>query len=583
MSKEKFNSHTTSRRNKLSAGAAKKRNAVIKRESVRIALIYLFVSGCWILLTDKLNDWLFIENYLMVSIIKGLVFVVVTSAFIFGLVSKSMRNIFQRESEIEKKDRDIDTNQALLKTLMNATPDLVFLKNVDGLYLGCNQAFVDFVGKPEAEIIGQEDTTVFGQEKAELFHRMDREIAKTKTPQKSEEIFTHPDGRKAYMETLKSPYLDANNNVIGIIGISRDITERKAKEDRIEYLSYHDALTGLYNRTFLQEELKRLESGGPLPLSVIVGDVNGMKLINDAFGHSAGDKLLVEIAEILKKCALPNDIVFRIGGDEFLILLPNTDEKAVASVVAYIRSVCESNLAKNEFRLTSLALGNATKYNMETSFEDIFATAEDIMYRSKLLETQHVRNAILASIKTSMFEKSHETQAHAERLASLSEKLGKAIGLPQDKLEELELAATLHDIGKISIDNNILTKPGELNEDDWREIKKHPETGYRIANSSAELRHAAIYILCHHERWDGKGYPQGLAQDNIPLISRIIAIADSYDAMTHDRAYRKAISPQEAAKIIADSAGMQYDPDLVRAFVDLSSEMSGVLLEQMDG
>jgi HD-GYP domain-containing protein (c-di-GMP phosphodiesterase class II) len=167
-----------------------------------------------------------------------------------------------------------------------------------------------------------------------------------------------------------------------------------------------------------------------------------------------------------------------------------------------------------------------------------------------------------------MFEKSHETQAHAERLAQLSGKLGKAMGLDDKQLTELELLSTLHDIGKISIDGSILTKTDKLTESEWFEIKKHPEVGYRIAQASPELKNISEYILGHHERWDGKGYPQGLAGENIPLLSRIISVVDSYDAMTQDRVYRKAMSIEEAIEEIRNNAGTQFDPEITRVFID---------------
>jgi len=190
------------------------------------------------------------------------------------------------------------------------------------------------------------------------------------------------------------------------------------------------------------------------------------------------------------------------------------------------------------------------------------------MYRRKLLEHSSLHSSIISSIKTTMFEKSNETEEHAERLAQLSKELGKVIGVNEEDLILLELVATLHDIGKVSIDGNILTKPGKLNKEEWAEIKKHPEVGQRIAQTVPELRPISQYILCHHERWDGKGYPQGLVGEDIPVLSRIIAIVDSYDAMTQDRAYSKAMTKEAAIEEIIKNAGTQFDPEIARAFVE---------------
>lgn len=190
------------------------------------------------------------------------------------------------------------------------------------------------------------------------------------------------------------------------------------------------------------------------------------------------------------------------------------------------------------------------------------------MYRRKLLEHKSLHNSILASIKTTMFEKSNETEEHAERLAKMSRQLGQALGLSEEELVELELSSALHDIGKIAIDDRILKKPGKLTDSEWREIKRHPEVGFRIAQASPEFKHISEYILCHHERWDGKGYPQGIEGENIPLISRIIALVDAYDAMTEDRVYRKSVNIEEAIDEIKKNAGTQFDPHIARIFVE---------------
>jgi len=177
-----------------------------------------------------------------------------------------------------------------------------------------------------------------------------------------------------------------------------------------------------------------------------------------------------------------------------------------------------------------------------------------------------MHSSILSSIKTTMSEKNYATKSHADRLAKLSRKLGEELRLPERVIDEIELVSTLHDIGKISLDEKILNKPGPLNNEEWQEIQKHPEVGFRIANAISELQHLSEYILCHHERWDGAGYPQGLSGEDIPLISRIIAITDAFDAMTQDRPYRKAMSEGAAAAEIERNSGTQFNPDLAYIF-----------------
>ena len=557
-----------------------------KGRSLKITLIYFVVGCAWILFSDKLAGVLFIErsSLVMFSIAKGLLYVLATAALIFGLTYTAMKKtmdakdtIKQINIELEKSNEQykllyqkLAQEQSLLKSLVNSIPDLIFYKDSDSMYLGCNKAFEGYVGKTEEEIIGHSDTELFDRDAADAFRVMDILMLRKSAPRTNEEILKYPDGQNLCYETLKTPYYDPDGNIIGLIGVSRDITDRKKREEEIQYLNYHDSLTGLYNRTFFLEEKRRLDTERQLPLSVIIGDVNGLKLINDALGHDGGDQILIEIANIMKSHCRDFDIIARTGGDEFAILLPKTDSQTAQSVADRISGACKEYTETNDNPLLyiDIALGNATKANTDESLDKAIKAAEDFMYRRKLLDYKSMHNSIIASIRTTMFEKSYETEEHAERMVALSRKIGHALDLPEKQLDELELLSTLHDMGKISIDQNIIAKKGALTDEEWREIKKHPEVGYRIANASPELRHISEYILCHHERWDGNGYPQGLSRTDIPLMSRIIAIVDAYDAMTHDRSYRKAMTEEDAVAEIIRSGGTQFDPDITRIFAE---------------
>jgi len=190
------------------------------------------------------------------------------------------------------------------------------------------------------------------------------------------------------------------------------------------------------------------------------------------------------------------------------------------------------------------------------------------MYRKKLLEHNTTHSSIINSIQATMHESRNGTEEHSDRMIKLSIELGSALGLSDEQLLELDLLSRLHDIGKICIDERILSKPGKLTEAEWAKVKQHPEVGYKIAQASAELVRISKLILCHHERWDGNGYPQGLSGVNIPLLSRIIAIIDAYDAMTQDRPYRKAMPKESAISEIIDNADKQFDPEIARIFVE---------------
>ena len=343
------------------------------------------------------------------------------------------------------------------------------------------------------------------------------------------------------------------------------------KNNEIIYLSNHDLLTNLYNRIYFESEKNSLNTARQLPISIITGDINGLKLINDGFGHSKGDEILIEVSKLLKKCCREEDIIARIGGDEFGILLPNTDSQTAQLICIRIDEACNEHVLSGNQIFTSISVGHATKTNVGELIDDIFRASEESMYRKKLLQSKSAHSSIIASIKTTMFEKSHETAEHAERLVQLSKMIGLALSLNEQQLDELELLATLHDIGKMGINDNILIKKEKLNDEEWMEMKQHPAIGFRIAQATTDLIPIANFILCHHERWDGKGYPQGLMGEEIPLLSRILGVVDAYDAMTFDRSYRVAMTKNEAIEEIKKNAGSQFDPSIAELFIKMIS------------
>ena len=447
--------------------------------------------------------------------------------------------------------------------------DVIMIKNDDGLVTYISPNIKNLFGWAPGEIIGKDLKNLIAPLTPE--NNLDREL----TPAEDnaitilECICRHKDGRDRAIH-LTAVNLTGNPDIGGILINFHDISESKRRENEILYLSYHDALTGLYNRAFFDEEKKRLDTDRQLPISIIMGDVNGLKLTNDAFGHNEGDKLLITIARVLKAACRQEDIVSRIGGDEFCILLPHTPYAVAQSISDRISKVCSSykKAPENLAVQPSIALGYATKTAADENIDSVQKDAEDFMYRRKLLEHKSTHGSMITSIKATMTETSHETEEHSERMVKLSRALGREMKLTEQQLVDLDLLSTLHDIGKICIHEKILGKPGKLTAAEWVEIKKHPEAGYRITQASSELTRVAQYILCHHERWDGSGYPSGLAGESIPLLSRIIAVVDAYDAMTQDRPYRKAMAREIAVDEIMLNAGSQFDPDVARVFVE---------------
>jgi diguanylate cyclase (GGDEF)-like protein/PAS domain S-box-containing protein len=475
----------------------------------------------------------------------------------------------------ERKQAEIELKAAkdYLEKLFSysSTPIIVWNENFEITKI--NGAFETLIGRKASEILGKTLEILFPPHQASKLMSLFVNTEKVKDFKTTEIDIVHVDGSvRTVLWNLATIYDQDGINPVSTIALGQDITERKNTEKNLSYLSYHDHLTGLYNRRYFEEEEKRLDMESQLPISIIMGDINGLKLINDAFGHSKGDEVLIQITKILKSCCREEDIISRIGGDEFGILLPQTDSQSAQLICHRIYDVCKEYELKEGSIYPSISLGHATKNIRTETMDEIFMAAEESMSKQKLLESKSAHSSIMASIKIIMFEKSHETEEHAERLVQLSKSIGIAMSLTDDQLNDLELVATLHDIGKMSMPAEILSKRGKLSNEEWAEMRKHPEVGFRIAQATSELIPIAKYILCHHERWDGKGYPQGLKGEKIPLLSRIVAIVDSFDAMTNDRAYRSAMTKAEAIEEIRINSGTQFDPDISQLFLNIISE-----------
>ncbi|MDD4295601.1 MAG: diguanylate cyclase [Ruminiclostridium sp.] len=344
-----------------------------------------------------------------------------------------------------------------------------------------------------------------------------------------------------------------------------DVTEKVKSEKDLRYVAYHDKLTGLYNRSFFEEEVQRIDVNRSLPISIIIADLNGLKLTNDVFGHYAGDKLLISAADVLRNVCRKEDIISRWGGDEFAILLPETDSESAANICERIVAECEKD--KKEPITVSMSVGYATKSKESENLNDVFKMSENMMYRKKLGESRKIRNVILDSLKESLFKRSLESEEHIKRVVLLTKSFAGCLDLSEQDMGELSLLSFLHDIGKVAIDDQILKKTGKLNTEEWAQIMMHPEKGYKIAVNHQELAHISDGILCHHERWDGKGYPQGLKEKDIPRISRILNIVDAYDIMTHKTIYKNPVTHTDALVEIERCSGKQFDPFYANAFI----------------
>jgi len=349
------------------------------------------------------------------------------------------------------------------------------------------------------------------------------------------------------------------------IEILNNINEQRKAERRIRYLSFHDKLTELYNRAYFEKVLANIYRDRQLPLNFLICDLNGLRLVNDAFGYEEGDKLLKRLAKILKYCSREEDIIARWGEDEFFILMPRSLEEDVRKLQNRVKKICAKT--RDQKIPLNISIGISTRENLDQNLTDVIKEAENNMYKNKLLERKSIYNSIISSLERVLWEKNRETKEHAERLKRLILKLGITINLPQNKLDELVLLSALHDIGKVAIPDKILMKKGKLTSREWKVIKRHPEIGYKIAESTPQIAPIAEDILAHHEWWDGTGYPQGLKERDIPINACIAAIVDAYDVMINGRPYKEPISEKEAIEELKRCSGTQFHPILVEKFI----------------
>jgi len=350
-----------------------------------------------------------------------------------------------------------------------------------------------------------------------------------------------------------------------IINIS-DITQERMKQKEIEYISEHDALTGLYNRRFYEATLPKLDKAKHFPITVVFIDVNSLKLFNDAYGHDVGDEVLVSLAEALQQSMFPKDIVCRTGGDEFSVIMPSTTNAQAQDRIHLLQQTLKLHRVHNI--PISVSVGFETKTSTLISIKDVQRTAEKMMYQQKVSTSLQVRSQAIQTIFKTLTEKTNYEKEHSQHVALLCAVMGNCLGLTSFEIQQLELAGKYHDIGKISIPASILFKPSKLTTSEYEIMKSHPEVGYQILRAADEFSSIAEYVLYHHEWWDGSGYTKGLKGTEIPYFSRIISICDAYEAMVTNRPYRNGIGRENAVQELCAYAGKQFDPQLVTVFIE---------------
>lgn len=485
----------------------------------------------------------------------------------------AVAGIYANLDIIKEKDKIIEEQENILKVVMDTLPGRVFFKDKEGRYVYVNKQFDEFYNKDGiGEVVGKTNIDIHPTEElAAKYSREDNEVIKNKRSIKAETILYSEDGEEIYTEAVKVPVIDKSGDVAGVVGLVLDVTEKKEAEKKLRKLSFTDILTGLYNRTYFEEKVKEFQSEEYLPVGVIMGDANGLKLVNDTLGHDQGDELLRLIAQALKDVCGEKQLIFRTGGDEFVILSKNTTEQECEIIIKNIFDRCK--MYKHDLINVSISLGASVADSLNKSIYEALKEADDKVYRQKLLQKTSLNSSIMYSLQMGLEAKSLETEEHTDRVLANSIAIGEKLSLPMSVMDELTIVAKLHDIGKIGINEEILLKKGELTEDEFEVVKTHTEKGYRIVKASNQLDNVAKGVLAHHERWDGNGYPLKLEGEKIPLVSRIVSVADSYDAMTNNGIYKRCLNKEEAIEELKRCSGKQFDPIIVKAFIEYLEEI----------
>ena len=472
--------------------------------------------------------------------------------------------------EIDQEQKKVKESEEKLYTTLLSVGDGVVVIGRDGNVQFLNPVAQKLTGWTQEEALGRPFDSIFRLINEYTRAEVESPVGRVFATESIVELANHTvliakDGVERSIEDTAAPVRDKQGRVVSCVLVFRDFSEKKEKQKKIEYLSYHDQLTGLYNRRFFEEEMRRLDIEDYLPISLIYADVNHLKVINDAFGHGSGDMLIQHAAEVLAY-ASKHGLMARMGGDEFVLMLTRADVQAAQRVREHIQEKLKTRQIMGV--PISLSFGCDTKTSMAQDIRDTLKNAEDAMYRNKISASAGTNNALIRSIMKTLNAKCPLEGAHSNNVGRLCEQTAIAMKLTKENIRESAIAGAMHDIGKIGLDPATLEKPGLLTEAEWAQVKKHPEIGYRILCTSSEHYAIAEYVLAHHERWDGKGYPKGLSGTSISLTARIIAVADAYDVMTNERPYRRKFSKQDAAAELRKNAGKQFDPDVVKVFVE---------------
>lgn len=487
-----------------------------------------------------------------------------TRESIIGLGEDSFRKNYY--PELQGKIIDLERINDRNKAIINTIPDIMLISDEKG-----NISPITTFKDEKSIIVMQlmRNSTLMSLLREKVLEVVDKR-----------EMITY-EFKETVKEELK--YFEARINISSleeVLIIIRDMTNAKLLEMQLRDIALRDSLTDLFNRRVFEEKLAEINECNGIQVGLLFIDIDGLKFFNDTLGHQTGDLIIKEVAKILLKVFVDIATVSRLSGDEFGVLISKDQENCTLSGIPIInlddelkRRINEMNRQVRQFSENSDTLKISVSYGYSLHKDGavnsrlLYKEADNNMYQNKMLKASSVRSGVVKALMKALEARDYITEGHADRMEEMAKQLAVDINLSQNRIDKLQLLAKFHDIGKVGIPDSILNKPGKLSDEEYKVMKTHTQIGKRIAQGAPDLQEIADLIFAHHERWDGLGYPSGLKKEEIPIECRILAIVDTYDAMTNDRPYRRRLSHDTAMTEIINNKNKQFDAILVDKFV----------------
>jgi len=485
-------------------------------------------------------------------------------------LAKNNQSLHEEIKSQREIGMSLEIERKRLTTLMHIVGDGIICTDDSGLITMMNDAAATLTGWLPDDAAGKPVDKVFkiiNDATRELSGNIVKKVLETgKTSEFGNILLVSKDGKVRHIEAVVLPVIQIKRKMEGTILIFGDYTEGRNNTKLINPASGQNQMDGQYNRRNFDSEMKKLEDDLFLPFAFVMADVKGLSMTNKTYGYKFGEILLKKVVNVFRSECRPDDIVVRVGEEKFVILMSVYDAKNADILVSRLnKAISEEKIGNIVF---SLSIGESVRSGIYDEMDALLKKAEDEVSAEGISESSSFKNRIIFMIMNRLFEINELEKSHSQRISHHCAAIAKKMNFSEYEVKQIKLTGLVHDIGKIGIDESVITSRGTLTNEDWKAVQRNPEIGYRILITSNEFSEIAEFVLEHHERWDGKGYPRALSGEEISLQARIIAVADTYDSLISKRLYKKELREEEAINELKRCAGTQFDPEVVRVFVE---------------